>query len=256
MIQYLRKIFHGFFGRNGGASKGIYDSLNLGRGSQDAPENVQHNFEVVGGVSDLQPDKIMTLFQVHSDICVTVTEPWGVSDRPEADAMATDVPGIGLGILTADCAPVLFIGEKGDGAPVIGAAHAGWKGDIGGALDSTVEAMVSLGAKIETIKAAIGPCIAQNSYEVDEAFMTRFCEADEQNEKFFKDGRAPQKYNFDLSGYCAARLASLGVKNVLIKDLDTYFNEEDFFSYRRTTHRAEGDYGRQISLIAIKEGSK
>lgn len=245
-------IFHGFFGRNGGVSHGIYSSLNMGRGSDDNPDDVAENFKIVAAQSGLAPENIMTLHQVHSGICVKVKELWGLENRPQADAFATDMKGVGLGILTADCAPVLFTGKKADGSPVIGAAHAGWKGAIGGALDSTVQAMAELGATKESISAAIGPCIAQASYEVDENFLKNFCEADDENERFFKEGQREAHYMFDLAGYCAARLAGCGVRNVVIKDLDTYFNEEDFFSYRRTTHRKESDYGRQISLIAIK----
>ncbi|HOO82901.1 MAG TPA: laccase domain-containing protein, partial [Alphaproteobacteria bacterium] len=168
-------------------------------------------------------------------------------------AMVTDVSGLALGVLTADCAPVLFYGKKSDGAPVVGAAHAGWGGALKGVLDNTLAMMLELGAVPESIRACIGPCIGQKSYEVRDDFADTFLEEDGRNEVFFTAGRCAGHLQFDLPGYCAAKLGRAGVKNVLIKDLDTYFNEEDFFSYRRATHRHEKDYGRQISVIMIQE---
>lgn len=250
------RVVHGFTGRNGGVSPGIYTSLNTGRGSDDNPANVKENYKIVAQFFGIQAQNILTLHQVHGDTCLNVTEGWNENARPEADAFVTDRAGIALGVLTADCAPVLFTAEKKDGTPVIGAAHAGWKGAIGGILESTVETMRAYDIKEDSLRAAIGPCIAQTSYEVDEGFFRKFCEDDEGNEKFFKNAQKENHYMFDLPGYCAARLAQSGLKNVFIKDLDTYFNEEDFYSYRRATHRAESDYGRQISLIVIREESK
>lgn len=243
-------VFHGFFGRQGGVSDGLYSSLNCGRGSDDDPANVQMNLDRVAEQARVLSKNLLTMYQVHGDECHYVTEAWSLDNRPQIDACVTDEPGIALGVLTADCGPVLFYGEKGDGSPVIGAAHAGWKGAIGGALDSTVNKMKELGA--QDIKACIGPCIAQASYEVSEEFFKPFEEEDPGNERFFMASKNAGHLMFDLAGYCAARLAKLGLKHVFIKDLDTYFNEEDFFSYRRTTHRKESDYGRQISVIAIK----
>lgn len=245
-------VFHGFFGRQGGFSKGVYNGLNCGRGSDDAPENVKANLGAIAEMIGVAPDHILTLHQVHGKSCAVVSDIWDIENRPQADAFVTDRAGIALGILTADCAPVLFSGKKADGAAVIGAAHAGWKGAIGGALDSTVQKMVQIGAEINSITACIGPCIAQGSYEVTEDFFTPFEKEDPENERFFMAARREGHLMFDLAGYCAFRLAKLGLKNVFIKDLDTYFNEEDFFSYRRATHRDEKDYGRQISLILIK----
>lgn len=243
-------IAHGFFGRQGGVSDGLYASLNCGRGSDDDPAYVQVNLDRVATQIGVSSKNLLTMYQVHGSECLYVDEPWSLDNRPQVDALATDKAGIALGVLTADCAPVLFYGQKNDGAPVIGAAHAGWKGAIGGALDSTVAKMKVLGA--EDIKACIGPCIAQSSYEVSKDFYIPFEKEDPENERFFMGSKNDGHLMFDLAGYCASRLARLGLKHVYIKDLDTYFNEEDFFSYRRTTHRKESDYGRQISVIAIK----
>lgn len=245
--------FHGFFGRQGGTSKGVYDSLNSGRGSDDNPANVSMNLQIIGNAIGVPHEYILTQHQIHSDICTYVDVPWSDNEaRPQADALVTDQAGLTIGVLTADCAPVLFFGKKADGAPVIGAAHAGWKGAVGGVLDNTVKVMLERGASLDSLRACIGPCIAQGSYEVSEAFVTPFEEDDPENERFFMAGKRDGHLMFDLAGYCAARLARNGLSNVFIKDLDTYFNEEDFFSYRRATHRGEKDYGRHISLIYIK----
>lgn len=200
----------------------------------------------------MDAQSILTMHQVHGDTCLTVSEIWSEHERPEADALVTDKAGIVLGVLTADCAPVLFYGEKPDGAPVIGAAHAGWKGAVGGILEATLKAMLELGAQGDSIRACIGPCIAQASYEVSAEFFKPFEAEDPENDHFFMASNKEGHLMFDLAGYCAAKLAKNGVGKVFIKDLDTCFNEEDFFSYRRATHREEKDYGRQISLIAIK----
>ncbi|MFN3701357.1 MAG: peptidoglycan editing factor PgeF [Alphaproteobacteria bacterium] len=247
-------VFHGFFGRRGGVSKGVYNALNCGSGSDDLPENVKKNYETIAGVINIEPEHIMTVHQVHGNACITVQDKlWRADEKPQADALVTDRGGVAIGVLTADCAPVLLRGQKPDGAPVIGAAHAGWKGAIGGVLDSVTQAMIDLGAEKSSLRACIGPCIAQVSYEVSEEFVQPFMDEDGENERFFMAGRAENRLMFDLAGYCANKLALIGVRNVYIKDLDTYFNEEDFFSYRRATHRAEKDYGRQISLIMIKD---
>ena len=250
-LAHTEENFHGFFGRQGGVSKGVYDSLNCGRGSDDNLSNVQINLDRVAQAVGVASENLLTMHQIHSDKSQIVEEPWTLEQRPEIDSMVTDKAGIALGVLTADCAPVLFLGFKKDGAPVIGAAHAGWKGAVGGVLDSTIENMKNLGA--EDIKACIGPCIAQASYEVSEDFFKPFEKDDPENERFFMAGAREGHLMFDLAGYCASRLARQGLKHVFIKDLDTYFNEEDFFSYRRATHRKEKDYGRQISVIMIKK---
>jgi YfiH family protein len=227
--------------------------LNCGRGSDDNPANVGRNLQIIAEAIGIAHEHILTQHQTHSDICTYVDKPWDENKaRPQADALVTDQAGLAIGVLTADCAPVLFFGKKENGYPVIGAAHAGWKGAVYGVLDNTVNVMMQCGETLESLRACIGPCIAQGSYEVREAFMHPFEADDPANERFFMNGHREGHFMFDLAGYCAARLARCGLKNVFIKDLDTYFNEEDFFSYRRATHRDEKDYGRQISLIYIK----
>lgn len=246
---------HAFFGRQGGVSRDLYNALNVGFGSDDVPANVRKNREIIAEtIGAAAPENILTLHQIHSNICLKVDAPWSEYERPQADAHVTDKAGIVLGVLTADCAPVLFYGEKLDGSPVIGGAHAGWKGAVGGVLENTLAAMQELGADMKTVRACVGPCIAQVSYEVSESFFAPFEAEDPENEHFFMASNKAGHLMFDLAGYCAAKLARFGVRSVFIKDLDTYFNEEDFFSYRRATHRAEKDYGRQISLIYIKKG--
>ncbi|MBC9034756.1 peptidoglycan editing factor PgeF [Sphingomonas sp. JC676] len=240
----LDGIAHGFVGRRGGVSSGILAGLNVGTGSQDDPaliaENRRRATEAV-----LPGGRLVTVFQVHSPDAVIATEPF--AERPHADAVVTDRPGLALGILTADCAPVLFADAQ---AGVIGAAHAGWKGAVGGVTDSTIAAMEKLGARRERIAAAIGPCIARASYEVNQDFFTRFAEADPANERFFADGK-PGHYQFDLEAYVAHRLAAAGIRTVEALGLDTYAHEDRFYSFRRSTHRGEPDYGRQISIIGI-----
>ena len=245
-------VTHGFFGRNGGVSTDVYATLNCGPGSGDDPGKVKENRKIVAEAMGVSSQNLLSLHQVHGNSCVIVEDPWVQDDKPKADASVTDKPGIGLGVLSADCAPVLFSGQKSDGSPVVGAAHAGWGGALKGVLEATIEQMQSLDAEPESIQATIGPCISQKSYEVSENFAVPFIEEDEVSERFFKAGKREGHLMFDLPGYCAFRLARAGVKTVFIRDLDTYFNEEDFFSYRRSTHRAEKDYGRQISVIAIK----
>lgn len=238
---------HGFFGRRGGVSEGAMWGLNCGYGSGDDPaliaENRRRAVEAV-----LPGAAIVTVHQVHSGDAAHVREPWPEAERPHADALVTDRPGLLLGILTADCAPVLFADPV---AGVVGAAHAGWRGAIGGVTDSTLAAMEELGASRERIVAAVGPCIAQPSYEVDEAFRARFLEQDGANARFFVTG-ASGKPHFDLQGYVVARLIAGGVGEVEALRLDTYAEEGRFFSYRRSTHRGEPSYGRQISLIGLE----
>jgi YfiH family protein len=238
---------HGFFGRPGGISVGIYAGLNCGPGSNDDRENVRENrrraMEALGGA------ELVTLYQVHSADAVIVTAPWQIGEAPHADAMATTVPGIALGILTADCAPVLLADSK---ARVIGAAHAGWKGAIGGVTDSAIAAMETLGAERQNITAAIGPCIAQASYEVDSGFRDRFLAAASANESFFIASDRAGHFRFALEDYVAARLLHAGIAAVEKLSADTYAAEDKFFSYRRTTHKGEADYGRDLSAIVLK----
>ena len=224
-------LAHGFFGRAGGVSDGIFASLNCGPGSGDERAKVMENRR---RVSDALGGRLLTLYQIHSAEAVTVAAPW--EQGPQADAMATNVPGLALGILTADCAPVLFADAE---ARVIGAAHAGWKGAAGGVTDAAIAAMESLGARRERIAAAIGPCISQANYETGPEFRERF------DAKFFA-GR-----HFDLEAYVAERLAKAGIASVERLAACTYARENDFFSYRRATHRGESDYGRQVSAIML-----
>lgn len=237
---------HGFLGREGGLSQGLYASLNVGLGSADDHATIVENR--ARAVATVAPGaRLATLRQVHSARVVAVTAPFADDARPHADGVVTATPGVALGILTADCAPVLLADVE---AGVIGAAHAGWKGALGGVLAATVEAMMVLGARREAIAAAIGPCIARRSYEVDDAFVARFAAADPAHERFFAAGRAGHAW-FDLEGYCVAALAAAGVTRIEALGLDTYALGDRYFSYRRTTHAGEPDYGRQLSLIAL-----
>ena len=248
-LARLRSVRHGFFSRIGGVSEGIYAAKNCGFGSGDNPNNVARNrarciAEMADGGAAL-----VTAYQIHSAQALIVDAPWQPEDAPKVDAMATNRPSIALGILTADCAPVLF----GDGAArVIGAAHAGWKGAIGGVLEATVQAMVSLGAAPRRIVAAVGPCIAQPSYEVGPEFRDRFLGVDPANDRFFQDGERPDHPRFDLKGYVAERLGRLDLAEIEVDGHDTVAEEELFFSYRRATLRGEGDYGRALSAIMIE----
>ena len=242
----LDGVAHGFLGRRGGVSTGLIAGLNVGTGSADDPEAIAENRRRATEAV-LPGARLVTLYQVHSPDAVAVIEPFEDRLRPRADALVTDRPGLALGILTADCAPVLLADRE---AGVVGAAHAGWKGAIGGVTDSTIALMETLGAKRERIAAAVGPCIARASYEVDAGFFRRFAEADPANERFFADGR-PEHFQFDLEAYVAHRLAAAGIRTVETLGLDTYADERRFYSFRRATHRGEPDYGRQIAIIGI-----
>jgi YfiH family protein len=235
-------IVHGFLGRAGGTSGGVYESLNCGPGSRDAPDAVAENRRRAAEAI-LPGARLATLAQIHSPIVHSVGPDWDDSLHPQGDAMVTSVPGRMLGILTADCAPVLFADPA---ARVVGAAHAGWKGALGGVLEATVAAMEALGARRGGIKAAIGPCISQTNYEVGPEFPSRF-----QDHRFFRPAENPGHFHFDLEGFAADRLARAGIANVAKLGLCTYPQEHGFFSFRRTTHRRESDYGREISVIAL-----
>jgi YfiH family protein len=247
----LADVPHGFLGRRGGVSTGVCAGLNVGLGSGDDRGAIQENRR--RAVAAVAPGaKLVTLHQVHSATTLAVTAPFPDDARPHADALVTDRPGLALGILTADCTPILFADRK---AGVVGAAHAGWKGAIGGVVDATVEAMERLGADRTAIVAAIGPTIARKSYEVDEDFFAAFIERDPENERFFRGGR-PGRHQFDLEGFVVSRVARAGVPVIEALGLDTYSEPDRFFSYRRATHRGEADYGRQVSLIALPGGSE
>ena len=242
----LAGIPHGFLGRRGGVSTGLIAGLNVGLGAGDEDRAVQRN-RALALAAVLPGARLATVYQVHSPDCVIVTEPWADAARPHADALVTDRPGLLLGIVTADCAPVLLADRD---AGVIGAAHAGWKGAVGGVTDSTITAMEALGAQRDRIVAAVGPCIAQASYEVDDGFRQRFAADADGNAQFFAPGQ-PGHWQFDLEGYVAARLEAAGCGQVERLGLDTYPDAERFYSFRRATHRGEPNYGRQISLIGL-----
>jgi polyphenol oxidase len=238
---------HGFFGRAGGVSTGAVASLNCGLGAGDDLTRVAENR--ARATAAVAPGAtLVTPYQTHSADVVTVTHAWNDDARPPADALVTDRPGLLLGIVTADCAPVLLADPQ---AGVVGAAHAGWKGALAGITDRTLDAMEALGADRTRIAAAIGPCIARGSYEVDDAFLARFAAADLANERFFAPARTGH-HRFDLEAYVAHRLAAAGVVRVEALGLDTYAQADRFYSYRRATHAGEPTYGRQISLIACQ----
>ncbi len=242
----LDGVAHGFLGRRGGVSTGVHRGLNVGLGSDDERECVERN-RALATDALLPGGELVTFYQVHSNIALPVSAPIDVTNRPHADALVTDRPGLLLGILTADCGPVLFADKE---AAVVGAAHAGWKGALSSVTDMTIMEMEKLGAERSRICAAVGPCIARQSYEVDLHFAHRFEEADPANERFFTAGRADH-LQFDLEGYIVHRLAEAGIGRIEALGLDTYANAERFYSYRRATHRGEADYGRQISLIGM-----
>jgi YfiH family protein len=244
--RVLAGIPHGFLGRRGGVSSGLVAGLNVGLGSGDDPATVAENRRRAADAV-LPGAPLVACYQIHSPDCVTVGEPWIDAERPHADALVTDRPGLLLAIVTADCAPVLLADRE---AGVIGAAHAGWKGAIAGVTDRTIAAMLALGARRERIAAAIGPTIAQASYEVDEALRARFLAEQPGNARFFAAG-SPGHWQFDLPAYVAARLAAAGVGRVETLGLDTYANPARFYSFRRATHRGEPAYGRQMSLIGL-----
>ncbi len=242
---------HGFLGRRGGVSNGIHASLNVGLGSEDDAQAVAAN-RCLATDAVAPGAALATVYQVHgADVVLVSTscDLWTDDVRPRADALVTDQPGVALGILTADCAPILFADTQ---AGVIGAAHAGWKGALGGVAEATVAAMEKLGADRSRIAAAIGPCIARRSYEVDAAFFDRFVASDPSYESFFADG-TPGHHQFDLEGFVASRLAAAGIGQVHATGMDTYADPDRFFSFRRATHAREPDYGRQLSLIALPE---
>ena len=243
----LDGVPHGFLGREGGVSTGILAGLNVGLGSNDDREAIAENRR--RAVEAVLPGAaLVTVHQVHSAEAVVATGPFADEARPHADALVSDRPGLLLGILTADCVPILLADTA---AGVVGAAHAGWKGALHGVTDATIVAMEKLGAHRDRVTAATGPCIARASYEVDDAFVRRFEEADPANERFFLFAGKPGHQQFDIEAYVAARLAAAGVGRIETLGLDTYSDETKFFSFRRATHRGEPDYGREISLIGL-----
>jgi polyphenol oxidase len=241
-------VRHGFFTRAGGVSSGLYASLNVGGGSRDDRANVVENRARAMAALDLPGAALVTAYQVHSATAIAVGGPWP-GEPPRADGLATDRPGVALGILTADCAPILFV--DGD-ARVIGAAHAGWRGALTGIAEATITAMETLGASRGHIRAAVGPCIGPASYEVGSEFPAPFIAGDASAQRFFRPAARAGHLMFDLPGYVAHRLTAIGVGRVEALGVDTCSDAERFFSYRRTTLRKESDYGRGLSAIAIE----
>lgn len=240
-------IRHGFFTRQGGVSDGIYASLNAGRGSGDAADSVARNRARIAAALAVAPDALVSMHQTHSADVLVVDGPR--TDRPRVDALVTRTPGVALGVLHADCAPVLFADPQ---AGVVGGAHSGWRGAVGGVLEATLEAMSALGASPARVVAVIGPTIAQASYEVGPAFPDPIVAEIPEAARFFAPGARPSHHQFDLPGYIAMRLARAGVGEIDDLGLDTYRDERLFFSYRRATHRGEADYGRLLSAISLE----
>ena len=241
-------ISHGFFTRQGGHSSGIFSSLNCGFGSGDDREAVLRNRAVAANALHVAPNALLSAWQVHSADVQVVSKPWNTDDRPRVDALVTKTRGLGLGILTADCGPVLFADAR---AGVIGAAHAGWKGALTGVTTRTLDAMEEQGADRAHITAVIGPMISKAAYEVGPEFPARFTDADPANARLFSPSSRPGHFMFDLPAYLEDRLKSEGVGEVVNLSLCTFDDEQRFFSYRRTTHRNEKDYGRLISAISL-----
>jgi YfiH family protein len=239
---------HAFFTRAGGVSEGVYASLNGGLGSHDAPDHVAENRTRMCAQLGLASDRLVSLYQVHSAVVVTVEAPFPAADRPKADAMVTRVPGLALGIATADCGPILFADPENG---VVGAAHAGWKGALTGVIAATVQAMEALGARRQQIVAVLGPTIGQASYEVGPDFIARFRAEAPGQERFLGAANRDGHAQFDLPGFILARLGEAEIGEAAMLGLCTYADPERFYSYRRTTHRGEADYGRLISAIAL-----
>jgi len=246
-LSALPGIRHAFFSREGGVSEGLYASLNAGVGSNDDPAKVAENRARMAKAVGVTPERFLTAYQIHSPQVVVAETPWAGAARPRADAIVTRVPGLAIGASTADCGPVLFADPQ---AGVIGAAHAGWRGALGGVLEAAIAAMEKLGAHRGRIVAAIGPMISQRNYEVGDELVAQFAKADAGNARFFAAGR-PGHAQFDLPGFIASRLAAAGIAGVEDLAACTYADPERFYSFRRATHRGEPDYGRHVNAIAI-----
>lgn len=247
-LSGLAGIHHAFFTREGGVSDGVYTSLNGGVGSNDRPDWVAENRVRMATALSVAPGRLITAYQIHSPDVVVADAPWSESERPRADGIVTRIPGLAIGISTADCGPVLLADND---ARVIGAAHAGWRGALTGILESTLAAMEKLGAERGRVIAALGPMIRQSNYEVGADFVERFIAADRDNSRYFLPAERAGHAQFDLPGYIAARLTRSGVSKVEDLGYCTYADARRFFSYRRATHRAEPDYGRHINAIAL-----
>jgi polyphenol oxidase len=244
----LTGIRHAFFTRGGGVSPGVYASLNAGVGSNDDPRNVAANRARMAASLGVAPEQFLTCYQIHSPDVVVADAPWSAQARPRADAIVTSRPGLAIGVSTADCGPVLFAEPQ---AGIVGAAHAGWRGALAGVTDAAIAAMERLGAARARIVAAIGPMIRQPNYEVGPDLMDRFIAADPANRRFFAPAARDGHFMFDLAGYVAGRLAAAGIGTIADLGACTYADPEQFYSYRRMTHRGEADYGRHINAIVL-----
>jgi YfiH family protein len=244
----LPGISHGFFTREGGVSSGFYASLNGGIGSRDSSTDVAENRARMAAALGVEPNCLLTAYQIHSPHVVVAVSPWTLEARPRADGIVTQTLGLAVGVSTADCGPVLFVEPR---ARVVGAAHAGWRGALAGIVEATVAAMERLGAARGEIRAALGPMIRQHNYEVGPDLINRFSAEDPASGPFFAPASRPGHALFDLGGYVATRLRRAGVDHVEDVGLCTYADQALFFSYRRATHRAEDDYGRHINAIAL-----
>jgi hypothetical protein len=247
ILSALVGIRHGFFTRAGGVSTGCYESLNGGVGSNDRPADVAENRARMATAVGVLPDRLISAYQIHSPVVVTVDAPWDAHARPKADAIVTRASGLAIAVSTADCGPILFADAE---AGVIGAAHAGWRGALSGVAEATIAAMEHCGAERSRIVAALGPMIRQPNYEVGPELVAQFT-ADSSNERFFQTAPRAGHALFDLAGYIAARLARAGISRVDDLGRCTYAEPETFFSYRRSVHRGEPDYGRHLNAIAL-----
>ncbi len=250
LLADLDGIRHAFFTRAGGVSNGVYASLNGGTGSSDAPDKVAENRARMAATLGVSADRLLTAYQIHSPDVVVVDAPWTPDKRPRVDAIVTKTPRLAVGVSTADCGPLLFADAE---AGVIGAAHAGWRGALTGVIEATLTAMETLGAKRARISAALGPTISLRNYEVGPEFVARFTADNAENRRFFASSDKPDHATFDLPGYIAARIERAGIGAFEDLALCTYAEPERFFSYRRTTHRNEPDYGRHINAIALAD---
>jgi YfiH family protein len=248
LLAAVPGIRHAFFSRDGGVSGGIYESLNGGIGSKDEASNVAENRRRMAEKLDVEPRRLLTAFQIHSPDVAVATGPWDTASCPRADAIVTRAENLAIGVTAADCGPVLLVDPR---ARVIGAAHAGWKGALTGVLEATVAAMEQLGAERARLVAAIGPLIRQPSYEVGAEFVERFIEADANNRRFFIPAGRENHAMFDLAGFIRMRLETAGVMMIDDIGIDTY-SDQRFFSYRRSVHRGEPDYGRHVHAIVLE----
>lgn len=248
LLGDLDGIRHGFMTRHGGVSEGIYNSLNCGIGSNDDPQRVRANRDRALEMAGLGGSQLLTAYQIHSPDVAVVEQAWADDARPRVDALVTKTKGLALGVLSADCVPVLFADPQ---AGIIGAAHAGWRGALTGVLQATVWAMVDQGARASQIRAAVGPCIGAASYEVGVEFPAPFLAQDPANAGFFRPAARPDHHMFDIEGYVVAQLKALKLAGVEAAHRDTCGERETFFSYRRSVLRGEPDYGRHVSVIGL-----